>query len=60
MATSKCGMLEQVLHLLTAGACVGEHLNEPSKKPISHISTSFAEVDEEPRYIAVNSYDNSI
>ncbi|KAJ3313868.1 hypothetical protein HDV04_001429 [Boothiomyces sp. JEL0838] len=40
------------------GACVGEHLNEPSKKPISHISTSFAEVDEEPRYIAVNSYDN--
>ncbi|KAJ3284162.1 hypothetical protein HDU79_008433 [Rhizoclosmatium sp. JEL0117] len=34
-------------------------LNEPTRKPISHISVCpMANGDEEPRYIGVNSYDN--
>lgn len=41
------------------GRCVLSVLNEPTKKPISHISLCPSEVsDEEPRLMAVNSYDN--
>ncbi|KAJ3394231.1 hypothetical protein HDU92_007089 [Lobulomyces angularis] len=34
--------------------CFQSHLNEPTKKPISHISSC----DDEARYVGVNSYDN--
>lgn len=42
-------------------ACVQSHLNEPTGKPISHITTARRFVErsgEEPRFMGVNSYDN--
>ncbi|KAI8906182.1 WD40-repeat-containing domain protein [Powellomyces hirtus] len=40
------------------GKCVNAVANEPTKKPISHVTVSYNDGDEEPRYMAVNSYDN--
>ncbi|KAJ3142550.1 hypothetical protein HK101_003297 [Irineochytrium annulatum] len=41
------------------GKCVSSFQNEPTKKPISHIATcSMGSDEDEPRYMAVNSYDN--
>ncbi|ORY42729.1 WD40 repeat-like protein [Rhizoclosmatium globosum] len=44
---------------IRAGKALQVLLNEPTRKPISHISVCpMANGDEEPRYIGVNSYDN--
>lgn len=40
-----------------SGKCV---VNEATKKPISHLTCFMAGIDEEPRYLAINSYDNVI
>ncbi|KAI8588021.1 WD40-repeat-containing domain protein [Geranomyces variabilis] len=40
------------------GKCVHAFSNEPTKKPISHVTVCYNDGDEEPRYMAVNSYDN--
>ncbi|KAJ3043058.1 hypothetical protein HDV00_005966 [Rhizophlyctis rosea] len=41
-----------------SGKCIQSVLNEPTKKPISHIAVCNTGIDEEPRFMAVNSYDN--
>ncbi|KND05183.1 uncharacterized protein SPPG_00847 [Spizellomyces punctatus DAOM BR117] len=40
------------------GKCISSYLNEPTKKPISHVTVCYSDRDEEPRYMTVNSYDN--
>ncbi|KNE67635.1 hypothetical protein AMAG_19641 [Allomyces macrogynus ATCC 38327] len=45
---------------LRTGQCLETVLNEPSRKPISHLAVSKMEDDDEPRYMGVNSYDNVI
>ncbi|CAG8496086.1 13536_t:CDS:10 [Acaulospora morrowiae] len=47
---------------LRAGSASQSFLNEPTKKPISHVAFSQKSPndEEEPRYMAVNSYDNVI
>ncbi|KAJ3022998.1 hypothetical protein HKX48_004621 [Thoreauomyces humboldtii] len=40
------------------GKCVHAFTNEPTRKPISHVTVCYNDGDEEPRYMAVNSYDN--
>lgn len=45
--------------MLIIGKCIHNFLNETTKKPISHIAACPADnPEEEPRYMAVNSYDN--
>ncbi|KAI9189324.1 hypothetical protein H9P43_000755 [Blastocladiella emersonii ATCC 22665] len=46
--------------LRNMGACVETVLNEPARKPISHLTVSKSDDDDEPRFMAVNSYDNVI
>ncbi|RHZ45409.1 hypothetical protein Glove_680g43 [Diversispora epigaea] len=47
---------------IRAGFAFQSFLNEPTKKPISHVAfvKKSPEDEEEPRYMAVNSYDNVI
>ncbi|KAJ3297003.1 DNA-directed DNA polymerase gamma mip1 [Borealophlyctis nickersoniae] len=49
-------------HLKTWDVRTGKYIqafvNEPTKKPISHLAVCHIGADEEPRYMAVNSYDN--
>ncbi|KAJ1513451.1 hypothetical protein HMI54_010941 [Coelomomyces lativittatus] len=40
--------------------CMDSQFNETAHKPISHVALSKAEEDDEPRFLAVNSYDNVI
>ncbi|KAI9146104.1 WD40-repeat-containing domain protein [Paraphysoderma sedebokerense] len=47
---------------IRTGKCSDSLLNEPTKKPISHIAMcrGAQDEDDEPRFMAVNSYDNVI
>ncbi|CAG8436007.1 17149_t:CDS:10 [Funneliformis caledonium] len=45
---------------IRTGDALESILNEPTRKPISHIAVSKSLGDEESRYMAVNSYDNVI
>ncbi|KAI9219150.1 WD40-repeat-containing domain protein [Blastocladiella britannica] len=46
--------------LRNGGACIDSVLNEAGKRPISHLAVAGAGLSDEPRYMAVNSYDNVI
>jgi WD40 repeat protein len=41
-------------------ACIQTQLNEPTQKPISHITTAGRGDGEEPRWLGVSSYDNVV
>jgi len=44
---------------IRSGRCIQVYMNEPTKKPISHIAMYHGpSSSDEPRYMAVNSYDN--